>query len=138
MPSAVVDPAAVIVVAKPAPVLQGDADCDLKDRVSLRAVDGRPGTYEVRHRKARYTMVAEETTTGAVRLRDVKADVVWLQIPTKSMLLNSKIGQRVADGCRLPEQQQEEARQQQNLSASSGSASTAAAGNGLGIAVVAR
>ena len=49
-------------------------------------------------------MVPEETTTGAVRLEDKKAGIVWLQIPAKSMLMNSKIGQRMADSCLHEEQ----------------------------------
>jgi hypothetical protein len=48
--------------------------------------------------------VPEETTTGAVRLEDRRAGIVWLQIPAKSMLMNAKIGQRMADGCLHAEQ----------------------------------
>jgi hypothetical protein len=29
---------------------------------------------------------------------------VWLQIPSKSMLMNAKVGQRMVDGCMHPEQ----------------------------------
>jgi hypothetical protein len=39
------------------------------------------------------------TTTGAVRLEDTRAGAVWLQIANKSMLMNQKIGQRLADEC---------------------------------------
>ncbi len=85
-------------------VYEGDADCDLKERVSVRAVLNEPGIYEVRHRKARYRMLVEPTHTGAVKLRDARAGVVWLQIPSTSMLLNDKIGQRVASNCLSAEQ----------------------------------
>jgi hypothetical protein len=40
-----------------------------------------------------------------VRLED-KAGAVWLQIANKSMLMNQKAGQRLADECMSPEQQQ--------------------------------
>jgi len=105
-------------------VFLGDAQCDMKQSVSLRAVDGRPGHFELHHNKARYTLVPEETQTGAVRLEDRQAGIVWLQIPAKSMLLNAKLGQRVADNCMHAEQ----------VAASKGSS----AGAGIGIAGVAR
>lgn len=85
-------------------VYLGDAQCDMKQSVSLRAVEGQPGHFELRHNKARYTLVPEETQTGAVRLEDHKNGIVWLQIPAKSMLLNAKLGQRVVDNCMHAEQ----------------------------------
>lgn len=49
-------------------------------------------------------MIPVATTTGAVRLEDTKAGAVWLQIANKSMLMNQKLGQRMADECMSPEQ----------------------------------
>jgi len=47
----------------------------------------------------RFRMVPVITVTGAIRLEDRQAGAVWLQLPNKSMLMNQKIGQRMADGC---------------------------------------
>ena len=44
------------------------------------------------------------TSTGAVRLEDTKAGAVWLQIANKSMLMNQRLGQRLADECMSSEQ----------------------------------
>ena len=85
-------------------VLIGDAGCEFNQAISVKAVAGQPGHFHVGFKKAVYTMVPEETTTGAVRLEDKKAGVVWLQIPTKSMLMNAKLGQRMVDACLMPEQ----------------------------------
>jgi len=85
-------------------VFVGTAACDFDNKVTLTAIDGHPGHFQLAHKKSVYTMVPEETTTGAVRLEDKKAGAVWLQIPAKSMLMNAKLGQRVADGCRMNEQ----------------------------------
>ena len=85
-------------------VFVGTASCDANQTVTLTAVDGKPGYFKVQHKKAVYNMVTQETSTGAVRLEDAKAGVVWLQIPAKSMLMNAKLGQRVADACKTPEQ----------------------------------
>lgn len=85
-------------------VLTGDAACELNQTVSVEPVKNHPGHFHVRFKKASYTMVPEETTSGAVRLEDKKAGMVWLQIPTKSMLMNARAGQRMVDGCLHPEQ----------------------------------
>lgn len=80
-------------------VLLGDVDCEMKQRVSLWPLLSRPGHFELRFGKSVYTLVPHETTTGAVRLEDATAGVVWLQIPVKSMLLDARKGQRLVDGC---------------------------------------
>ncbi len=85
-------------------VFTGDAGCEFNQHVSVKAVAGQPGHFHVGFKKAVYNMVPEETTTGAVRLEDKKAGIVWLQIPVKSMLMNAKLGQRMVDACLMPEQ----------------------------------
>lgn len=85
-------------------VLTGVADCEFNQKVTVQPMEGRDGHFHVLHNKLRYTMVPQETTTGAVRLEDKRAGVVWLQIPSKSMLMNMKIGQRMVDGCTQSEQ----------------------------------
>ncbi len=85
-------------------VLTGTADCELNQTVRVEPRADRPGHFRVAFRNATYTMVPEETSTGAVRLYDPRAGVVWLQIPTKSMLMNAKVGQRVVDACMQTEQ----------------------------------
>jgi hypothetical protein len=90
-------------------VYLGTADCELKQNVHLKAIDGRPGHFELTHKKARYTLVPEVTSTGAVRLEDRQAGMVWIQIPAKSMLLNAKAGRREVDGCMHAEQRAENA-----------------------------
>jgi hypothetical protein len=85
-------------------VLTGTADCEFKQSITVQPVDGQPGYFTVGHKGQRYTMVPEETATGAVRLQDKRAGVVWLQIPTKSMLMNARLGQRMVDACQHAEQ----------------------------------
>jgi hypothetical protein len=85
-------------------VLTGRANCEFKQNVVVTAVDGAPGHFDVVFGKQSFHMVPQETTTGAIRLVDRKADVVWLQIPVKSMLMNNRVGQRMVDACQHPEQ----------------------------------
>jgi hypothetical protein len=85
-------------------VYVGKADCEFGQNVDVTPVDGKPGHFHLRHKTASYTLVPEETTTGAVRLEDKRAGIVWLQIPSKSMLMNSRIGQRLVDNCLMTQQ----------------------------------
>ncbi|MCV2360853.1 hypothetical protein LNV08_17910 [Paucibacter sp. TC2R-5] len=77
----------------------GDANCEFKNKVTVTPDPENPGRFRLQFGKLVYNMVPEPTTTGAVRLEDKKAGVVWLQIPTKSMLMNTKVGQRMVDYC---------------------------------------
>ena len=85
-------------------VLTGDADCEFNQRITVLPEPGLPGYFRVAHKNLRYRMVPRETSTGAVRLEDPAAGIVWLQIPTKSMLMNTRIGQRLVDACTHAEQ----------------------------------
>lgn len=85
-------------------VHHGDVPCEFNQKVSITPHPDQPGRFHLRFGKMVYNMAPEPTTTGAVRLEDKKAGVVWLQIPTKSMLMNSKIGQRMVDACVHPAQ----------------------------------
>ena len=85
-------------------VLTGPADCEFKQTVQVLALPGKPGLFSVEHQGRRFVMAPRETQTGAVRLEDPAAGVMWLQIPTKSMLMNARIGQRMVDSCLHAEQ----------------------------------
>lgn len=85
-------------------VFVGRADCEFNQQIDVRPLEGRPGWFQLTYKGAHYTLSPQETTTGAVRLQDAKAGIVWLQIPTKSMLMNHRIGQRMVDACTHAEQ----------------------------------
>lgn len=85
-------------------VLTGKATCEYNQAVDVDAVEGQPGYFRVKFKNVVYTMVPEETTTGAVRLLDRKASVMWLQIPVKSMLMDNRAGHRLVDMCTHAEQ----------------------------------
>jgi hypothetical protein len=84
--------------------------CELGNAVSVTPDASRLGTYWVQMRQHRYHMTPVATSTGAVRLEDKQAGAMWLQLPHKSMLMNSKIGQRMADECQSAHQFDEASR----------------------------
>ena len=65
-------------------VLTGRADCEYSQTVEVTPVNEKRGLFVVRFKGASYFMVPTETTTGAVKLTDAKAGVMWLQIPAQA------------------------------------------------------
>jgi hypothetical protein len=58
----------------------------------------------VQLKNQKYRMFPVATSTGAIRLEDRTVGAVWLQLANKSMLMNQKLGQRLADDCKSPDQ----------------------------------
>jgi hypothetical protein len=82
----------------------GTLPCELGASVSLNADSKVPGYFDVQGKNFKYRMFPVATTTGAIRLEDRKAGAVWLQLANKSMLMNQKLGVRLADECMSPAQ----------------------------------
>ena len=82
----------------------GHIACELGAYVDVQADPAAPGHFNIEGKGFKYRMTPVVTSTGAVRLEDAKGGAVWLQIANKSMLMNQKIGQRLADECMSSEQ----------------------------------
>ncbi|ANY61960.1 hypothetical protein N5J23_02235 [Comamonas aquatica] len=84
----------------------GNIACELGQHVNVSKDAQNPGHFMVSGKGFNFHMSPVGTSTGVVRLEDQKAGAVWLQIANKSMLMNQKAGQRLADECMSPEQLQ--------------------------------
>ena len=82
----------------------GFVQCELGASVTVAADPKLPGYFDVSGKKFRFRMVPVVTSTGAIRLEDIQAGAVWLQLSNKSMLMNQKSGSRLADACVTPAQ----------------------------------
>ena len=82
----------------------GRLPCELGAFITLTAEKKTPGYFDVEGKNFKYRMFPVPTTTGTVRLEDRKAGAVWLQMGNKSMLMNQKLGTRLADECMSPAQ----------------------------------
>lgn len=82
----------------------GNLPCELGASVTLTQDDKAPGYFNMQGKNFKYRMFPVATTTGAIRLEDQKAGAVWLQLANKSMLMNQKLGIRLADECMSPTQ----------------------------------
>ncbi|MBC7918325.1 MAG: hypothetical protein H7Y28_11020 [Rhodoferax sp.] len=105
-------------VAPPAPVKVLDADtlalsanvaigrvpCELGAHVHLTRDEKNAGYFWLELGKQKFHMAPVATSTGAVRLEDSVSGAVWLQLGNKSMLMNQKLGKRLADVCVNDEQ----------------------------------
>ena len=101
-PSPEADPVEQLAVADK--VHTGRMVCELGNNVTITRDAQVPARFVVQMQKHTYYMTPVVSHTGAVRLEDAQAGAMWLQLANKSMLMNGKIGQRMADECQSPEQ----------------------------------
>ena len=87
-------------------VYTGRIQCELGADITVTPDEKNPGFFNVSAGKQRYYMHPVESRTGAIRLEDGRAEAMMLQLGNKSMVLNQKLGQRVADDCQTADQKQ--------------------------------
>ncbi|MFG6413942.1 hypothetical protein ACG02S_08540 [Roseateles sp. DC23W] len=79
--------------------------CEFKESVVIEKHPKVAGYVDVIWKQTRITMKPVLSSTGALRLEDVTGRTLMIQIANKSMLLDTKIGQRLLDDCIHPEQE---------------------------------
>jgi len=80
-------------------VFHGRYDCEFGQSIDIAPDPAHPGYAVVKFGKAVYAMKPVLSTTGAVRLEDVKGVMLVVQIASKSMLMDVKAGRRLVDEC---------------------------------------
>ena len=80
-------------------VYYGKYECEFKQSLDIVHSPKHAAYAEVKSGKAVWLMKPVLSSTGAVRLEDVKGETLMVQIASKSMLLNVKSAQRVVDDC---------------------------------------
>mgnify|MGYP006902840709 FL=1 len=78
----------------------GTLYCDLGANIAVDRLD-MEREVEIQWLKKRYVLQKVATTTGAYRYEDKSSGMTLIQIPTKTILLNAKEGQRLADECNI-------------------------------------
>lgn len=79
--------------------LFGPYQCDFNQTIDVSMNPKFPGYVDVAFGKKLFTMKPVSSSTGALRLEDVKGVTLLLQIANKSMLMDTKAGQRLVDNC---------------------------------------
>ena len=77
----------------------GDYQCEFDQKLVVAMNPKHDAYIDVNFRNRVYTMKPVLSHTGAVRLEDVRGQMLVVQIATKSMMIDTKAGQRVVDGC---------------------------------------
>ncbi len=80
-------------------VLRGESSCEFGNKVQVVEHPSLPGRFLLEYRGIKHVLTPQPTTTGVVRLEDKRTGMIWLQVPIKSMLMDSRRGQRLADNC---------------------------------------
>ena len=77
----------------------GEYQCEFNQSIDVSMNPKTPGYVDVKFVKQLYTMKPVMSSTGALRLEDVRGNTLLLQIANKSMLMDVKAGHRLVDGC---------------------------------------
>lgn len=77
----------------------GHYDCEFSQTVNVTMNPKHEGYVDVTFGKSVYTMKPVLSSTGAVRLEDVRGKTLMLQIAYKSMLMDTQAGRRLVDEC---------------------------------------
>ena len=104
---ATLPPASEDQIAAAAMAHVGAYECEFNETISVGTNPKFDGYLDIRHRKSSWVMRPVLSRTGALRLEDVKGRMLMLQIANKSMLMDTKVGQRVVDNC-VHEKQREQ------------------------------
>lgn len=77
----------------------GDYECEFNQKIHVSLHARHAGYIEVKHRNRIFVMRPVLSSTGALRLEDVRGQTLLLQIANKSMLMDVNAGKRIVDSC---------------------------------------
>ena len=78
--------------------------CELGNTITIYNYPDNDQEIALRWKKNLHRMTRVSTTTGANRFENAKKGLVWIGIPAKSILLDSKKGQQLANECKSSQQ----------------------------------
>lgn len=79
-------------------------DCELGNKITIYANESDDKHIALRWKKRLHRLTQVGTTTGAHRFENRLYGLVWIGIPAKGMLLDSKQNRQLANECKSPEQ----------------------------------
>lgn len=82
-----------------AALVTGRFNCELGNKVEVES--NAKTAAQLTWKGKTYAMTPVSTSTGAVRFENQASGLVWIQIPAKSMLLNTRQGAQLANECRV-------------------------------------
>ena len=79
-------------------------DCELGNKITIYANTNDEAHIALRWKKRLHRLTRVGTTTGAQRFENKLYGLIWIGIPAKGMLLDSKQNRQLANECRNAEQ----------------------------------
>jgi len=84
--------------------LSADYQCELGNKLTIWKNEADDKHIAIRWNKRIHRLTRVDTTTGANRFENHKMGLVWIGIPAKGLLLDSKKGQQLANECKNADQ----------------------------------
>lgn len=81
-----------------------DYACELNNKVTIYKNDKDDGHIALRWKNRLHRLDRVGTTTGALRFENTKFGLIWIGIPSKGILLDSKLNRQLANECKNAEQ----------------------------------
>jgi hypothetical protein len=78
--------------------------CELNNRVTIYTNEKDGGHIALRWKNRLHRLERVGTTTGALRFENTKFGLIWIGIPSKGILLDSKLNRQLANECKNAEQ----------------------------------
>ena len=78
--------------------------CELNNKVTIYTNEGDDSHIALRWKKRLHRMERVGTTTGALRFENTNFRLVWIGIPSKGILLDSRLNRQLANECKNAEQ----------------------------------
>lgn len=82
----------------------GESGCEFGQKIQLDASTMHPGYVDMSFNQKKYVLKPVRSSTGALRLEDVRSEALMIQISSKTMLMDQKTGHRLLDNCVHPDQ----------------------------------
>jgi hypothetical protein len=83
-----------------------DYSCELGNKVTVYTNEKDDEHIAVRWKKRLHRLTRVGTTTGAKRFENKNYGLIWIGIPAKGMLLDSRQNRQLANECKTAEQEQ--------------------------------
>ncbi len=81
-----------------------DYNCELGNKITIYHNDNDDSHIALRWKKRIHRLERVGTTTGARRFENTGFGLIWIGIPAKGMLLDSKLNRQLANECKNAEQ----------------------------------
>ena len=82
-----------------------DFNCELGNKVTVYSHETDDSHIALRWKKRLHRLSRVGTTTGAQRFENTNFGLIWIGIPAKGMLLDSKLNRQLANECKNAEQE---------------------------------